>query len=93
MTTPLPRDVLPWSEQEFEARLRERESGYHIHHPFNQRLNRGELVLAHGEPIAEDLIVSGPRVGVAYAGEAAAWLLRFAVQGNPHVSRPRLARD
>ena len=43
MTTPLPRDVLPWSEQEFEARLRERESGYHIHHPFNQRLNRGEL--------------------------------------------------
>jgi pyrroloquinoline-quinone synthase len=35
--------VLPWSAEEFEARLRERESGYHIHHAFNRRLNRGEL--------------------------------------------------
>jgi len=33
----------PWSADEFEARLRERESRYHIHHPFNLRLNRGEL--------------------------------------------------
>lgn len=43
MTTALPSDVLPWSAQEFEARLRAKESGYHIHHPFNLRLNRGEL--------------------------------------------------
>ena len=35
--------ALPWSADEFEARLRERESRYHIHHPFNLRLNRGEL--------------------------------------------------
>ena len=35
--------TLPWSADEFEARLRERESRYHIHHPFNLRLNRGEL--------------------------------------------------
>ena len=33
----------PWSADEFEARLRAQESRYHIHHPFNQRLNRGEL--------------------------------------------------
>jgi pyrroloquinoline-quinone synthase len=36
-------DALPWSPEEFEARLRAKESGYHIHHPFNLRLNRGEL--------------------------------------------------
>jgi pyrroloquinoline-quinone synthase len=33
----------PWPWAEFEARLRARESRYHIHHPFNLRLNRGEL--------------------------------------------------
>ena len=30
----------------------------------------------------------GPRVGVAYAGEAAHWPLRFAVAGSPAVTRP-----
>lgn len=34
-------------------------------------------------------IVAGPRIGVGYAGEAASWPLRFALAGNPHVSRPR----
>lgn len=52
---------------------------------------RGELILAEGEPVATEAIASGPRIGVAYAGEAAAWPLRFAVRGNPHVSRPRPA--
>ena len=33
----------PWSADDFEARLRARESRYHLHHPFNLRLNRGEL--------------------------------------------------
>jgi pyrroloquinoline-quinone synthase len=33
----------PWPHAEFEARLRACESRYHIHHPFNLRLNRGEL--------------------------------------------------
>jgi 3-methyladenine DNA glycosylase Mpg len=33
-------------------------------------------------------VAVGPRIGVAYAGEAAAWPLRFALRGNPHVSRP-----
>lgn len=33
----------PWDADDFEARLRACESRYHIHHPFNRRLNRGEL--------------------------------------------------
>ena len=37
---------------------------------------------------AEDVdIVSGPRVGVDYAGEWAAKPLRFYIQGNPFISR------
>lgn len=50
----------------------------------------GDLTLAAGEPVAADAIAAGPRIGVDYAGEAAAWPLRFAVRGHPHVSRPRL---
>ena len=53
------------------------------------RLDRGPLRLAAGEPVAPALQAVGPRIGVDYAGEAAAWPLRFAVAGNPHVSRPR----
>lgn len=52
-------------------------------------LVRGELVLAHGEPLPAARIVAGPRVGVDYAGEAARWPLRFAERGNREVSRPR----
>lgn len=51
---------------------------------------RGELRIAEGEPVADAAIASGPRVGVDYAGEAAAWELRFAIRENAHVSRPRL---
>ena len=51
-------------------------------------LFRGELVITAGEPAAPAEIAAGPRVGVDYAGLAAAWPLRFAVRGNPHVSRP-----
>ncbi len=49
----------------------------------------GPLRLAEGEPVAARRIVSAPRVGVAYAGAAAAWPLRFALAGSPAVSRPR----
>jgi pyrroloquinoline-quinone synthase len=31
----------PWSRQEFEAQLRAKGKAYHIHHPFNVRLNNG----------------------------------------------------
>lgn len=51
-------------------------------------LNRGELRITHGEPIDTDEVVIGPRIGIDYAGQAAAWPLRFAIRGNRHVSRP-----
>lgn len=53
-------------------------------------LYRGGLRIAQGEPVVSDAVASGPRIGVGYAGEAAAWPLRFAERGNRHVSRPRL---
>lgn len=34
---------LPWSRTEFEAHLRAKGAGYHIHHPFNVKMNNGEL--------------------------------------------------
>jgi DNA-3-methyladenine glycosylase len=37
-------------------------------------------------------VLVGPRVGVDYAGEAAAWPLRYAVAGCPAVTRPRPLR-
>jgi DNA-3-methyladenine glycosylase len=49
-----------------------------------------ELAITEGEPASPDEIAAGSRIGVAYAGAAAAWPLRFALRGNPHVSRPRL---
>jgi DNA-3-methyladenine glycosylase len=38
--------------------------------------------------LLRDPLLVGPRVGVAYAGEAARWPLRFAVAGCPAVTRP-----
>ena len=39
-----PSEAAPaWSAEEFEAHLRAKEDRYHIHHPFNRRLNSGEL--------------------------------------------------
>lgn len=49
-----------------------------------------DLTITEGEPVEPSEIAAGPRVGVDYAGEAAQWPLRFGVQGNRHVSRPRL---
>lgn len=49
---------------------------------------RAPLRLAHGEEVSDRVVIRAPRVGVDYAGEAAAWPLRFALRGNPHVSRP-----
>lgn len=36
-----PSNEPAWSRSEFEARLREKGAGYHIHHPFNVMLNTG----------------------------------------------------
>ncbi len=54
-------------------------------------LDRPPLYVTRGEPAGSAEIVAGPRIGVAYAGEAALWPLRFSVRGNPHVSKPRPA--
>jgi DNA-3-methyladenine glycosylase len=53
-------------------------------------LDAPPLWIAAGEPVSRRRIARGSRIGVAYAGDAAAWPLRFAERGNPHVSRPRL---
>lgn len=55
-----------------------------------ESLRHRALRLTEGEPIDGEAVARGPRVGVDYAGEAALWPLRYAVRGNPHVSRPRL---
>jgi pyrroloquinoline-quinone synthase len=36
-------NIEAWSRDEFEAQLRARGAGYHIHHPFNVRMNEGRL--------------------------------------------------
>jgi len=50
MNAPLPAlahaHETPWSEAEFEARLRGMNARYHIYHPFNQRLNSGRCTPA-----------------------------------------------
>jgi DNA-3-methyladenine glycosylase len=51
-------------------------------------LRAGELRLVEGGPVADGEVVRGPRVGVDYAGEAAAWPLRFGVAGSAALSRP-----
>jgi pyrroloquinoline-quinone synthase len=45
MNAPLPTATLhttPWSTREFEERLRALGTRYHIHHPFNLRMNSGQ---------------------------------------------------
>ncbi len=51
-------------------------------------LQRGAIRIVEGDPVPRERIVTGPRVGIDYAGEAAAWPLRFAARDEPHVSRP-----
>lgn len=34
-------DASPWGREEFETHLRAKGAGYHIHHPFNVRMNAG----------------------------------------------------
>lgn len=43
-------------------------------------------ILDLGQEYAENEIVKSPRVGVGYAGDHAAWPLRFRVRGNPWTS-------
>ena len=34
---------LPWTREEFEAKLREKGKGYHIYHPFHVMMYEGKL--------------------------------------------------
>lgn len=52
-------------------------------------LDQPPLYITRGEPVKDSEVVAGPRIGVDYAGEAAAWPLRFSVRGHGHVSKPR----
>ena len=45
-----------------------------------------QLFLERGRPVRPQMITTGPRIGVAYAGAWAAMPLRFYLPGNPHVS-------
>jgi len=47
-------------------------------------LSGPELLISRG-PRQDFEVLVGPRVGVEYAGAAAAWPLRFAVAGCPAV--------
>lgn len=41
--TPPPSNAAPFAREAFERRLRDKERFYHIHHPFQVRMNAGEL--------------------------------------------------
>lgn len=43
----------------------------------------------HGIEIAAKQIIAGPRIGIDYAEECAAWPWRYFVDQNPWVSKPR----
>ncbi len=44
---------------------------------------------ARARAYPDSMIAASPRVGVSYAGDAAAWPLRFSVRDCPHVSKFR----
>lgn len=56
-------------------------------------LSGPDLELLLPLPGGDRRVLSGPRIGVDYAGEAAAWPLRFAVAECPAVTRRSLLRS
>lgn len=50
----------------------------------------GSLRITEGEPVPDEAVATGGRIGVDYSGEAATWPLRFAIAGHRHMSKPRL---
>jgi DNA-3-methyladenine glycosylase len=49
------------------------------------------LFLEEGEPVKDEEVRVGPRIGVEYAGNWADHPWRFWIASSPHVSRPRVA--
>ncbi len=49
-------------------------------------LPASDLWIEVGEPLTGDSVAAGPRIGVDYAGEAAAWPRRFSEANSPWVS-------
>jgi DNA-3-methyladenine glycosylase len=49
-------------------------------------LQRGSLVIREGSSVADDQVVTGPRIGIT---KAADWPLRYYIRGNPWVSALR----
>lgn len=49
-----------------------------------------KLFIAEGEALRPDSVSACPRIGVDYAGEAAAYPWRFLEKGSPYVSKPPL---
>ena len=39
-------DLPPWSKEEFEAKLRDKGTSYHIYHPFHIMMAEGKLTRA-----------------------------------------------
>lgn len=63
----------------------------HIDRAFDGRaVTDSALWLAAGRPVRDAQVAIGPRIGVAYAGDAAIWPLRFAIAGHLEMSRPRM---
>ena len=60
----------------------------HIDKSLNKKLmTSSEIYLETGSvSVKPTEIIASPRIGVDYAKECAAWLLRFYLKGNPHVS-------
>lgn len=52
-----------------------------------ESLRSDELWIEKGVAVGGEHVAAVPRVGVDYAGEAAAWPLRFYLKGEPAVSR------
>ncbi len=46
------------------------------------------LYLAHGTPVKNSQIITGPRIGIDYAKHAKAWPLRYAIRNHPAISKP-----
>ena len=49
------------------------------------RLDRLPLRIREGQPVPDDRVHVGPRIGIT---KAADWPLRWSIAGDPHVSRP-----